>query len=121
MRPSVPRRRLLLGLGFKYDSQGSLYEATGDAAVAFWSSGLATLPAEWERFLAKAPRIRMRRKLRPKVRVATASNGWFELDARLRVRGADGGPGGGAALAPHRPALHPARPTGASPRPTARS
>ncbi len=75
--------QVLLGLGFKYDSQGSLYEATGDAAVAFWSSGLATLPAEWERFLAKAPRIRMRRKLRPKVRVATASNGWFELDARF--------------------------------------
>ncbi len=75
--------QVLLGLGFKYDAQGSVYEASGDSAVGFWSSGLAGLPADWERFLAKAPRVRMRKRLRPRVRVAAASNGWFELDARF--------------------------------------
>ena len=73
----------LLAQGFRYDSQGSVYEATGDAAVAFWSTGLAALPAGWERFLARAPKVRMRKRLHPRVRVATGSNGWFELDARF--------------------------------------
>ncbi len=75
----------LLGLGFKYDPQGSVYEATGDAAVTFWSTGLSSLPADWERFLARAPKVRMRKKLRPRVRVATGNNGWFELDARFEA------------------------------------
>jgi len=75
----------LLALGFKYDAQGSLYQATGDAAVGFWSGGLGTLPADWERFLARAPKVRMRRRLRPKVRVAAGNNGWFELDARFEA------------------------------------
>jgi hypothetical protein len=73
----------LLAQGFRHDSQANVYEATGDAAVGFWSSGLAALPAGWERFLARAPKIRMRKRLRPRVRVATGSNGWFELDARF--------------------------------------
>jgi len=73
----------LLAQGFRYDSQGSVYEATGDAAVAFWSTGLAALPAGWERFLARAPKVRMRKRLHPRVRVATGGNGWFELDARF--------------------------------------
>jgi superfamily II DNA or RNA helicase len=73
----------LLALGFRHDPQSSVYEATGDAAVSFWSAGLATLPAGWERFLARAPKLRMRRRLRPRVRVAAGNNGWFELEARF--------------------------------------
>jgi len=73
----------LLALGFRHDAQSSVYEATGDAAVSFWSAGVQTLPGGWERFLARAPKVRVRRKLRPRVRVAAGSNGWFELDARF--------------------------------------
>jgi len=73
----------LLAQGFRFDPQASVYEANGDAAVAFWSTGLAELPSGWERFLAKGPRVRMRKRLRPRVRVATGNNGWFELDARF--------------------------------------
>ena len=35
----------LLAQGFRHDSQASVYEATGDAAVAFWSTGLGALPS----------------------------------------------------------------------------
>jgi superfamily II DNA or RNA helicase len=75
--------QVLLAQGFRFDPQASLYEVNGDAAVAFWSSGFAALPAGWERFLAKAPKVRMRKRLRPRVRVAAGNNGWFELDARF--------------------------------------
>jgi superfamily II DNA or RNA helicase len=75
--------QVLLAQGFRFDPQGSLYEVNGDAAVAFWSDGLAALPASWERFLARAPKVRMRKRLRPRVRVAAGNNGWFELDARF--------------------------------------
>ena len=75
---------------------------------AFWSSGLGTLPPDWERFLAKAPRVRMRRKLRPKVQGGRGQQRLVRARRALRVRGADGGPRRGPALAPHRPPLHPA-------------
>ena len=75
----------LLALGFRHDAQSGSYEATGDAAVSFWSGGLQALPAGWERFLARAPEVKVRRKLRPRVRVAAGSNGWFELDARFET------------------------------------
>ncbi|HEY1905398.1 MAG TPA: SNF2-related protein [Myxococcaceae bacterium] len=77
--------QLLLAQGFKHDAQANAYEATGDAAVAFWSAGPGTLPTDWERFLARAPKVRVRKHLRPRVRVAAASNGWFELDARFEA------------------------------------
>src|SRR5262249_39431874 len=63
--------QVLLGQGFRFDPQASVYEVTGDAAVAFWSGGVAALPAGWERFLARAPKVRMRKRLRPRVRVAS--------------------------------------------------
>ncbi|HEY3588112.1 MAG TPA: SNF2 helicase associated domain-containing protein, partial [Myxococcaceae bacterium] len=73
----------LLAQGFRHDSQGSVYEASGDAAVAFWSTGLGALPSGWERFLARAPKVRVRKRVKPRVRVASAGNGWFELNARF--------------------------------------
>ena len=85
-RLEAPEReagQALLAQGFRFDPQASVYEATGDAALAFWTTGLSALPAGWERFLARAPKVRMRKRLRPRVRVATGSNGWFELDARF--------------------------------------
>ena len=75
----------LLALGFKFDPSTATYEASGDAAVSFWSSGLAELPETWERFVARPPRVRVRRRLRPRVRVTTGGNGWFELDARFEA------------------------------------
>src|SRR5262249_25798364 len=70
-------------LGFKFDPSTATYEASGDAAVSFWSSGLAELPGTWERFVARPPRVRVRRRLRPRVRGTTGGNGWFALDARF--------------------------------------
>ena len=75
----------LLALGFKFDAGSATYETSGDAAVSFWDSGLAELPKEWERFVARPPRIKLRRRLRPRVRVSTGGNGWFELDARFEA------------------------------------
>ena len=46
--------------------------------------GLAELPKEWERFVARPPRVKLRRRLRPRVRVSTGGN-WFELDARFET------------------------------------
>ena len=50
------------------------------------AAGLAELPKDWERFVARPPRVQVRPRLRPRVRVSTGGNGWFELDAALRDR-----------------------------------
>jgi hypothetical protein len=75
----------LLALGFKFNPSTATYEVSGDAAILFWSAGLADLPKEWERFLARPPRVKLRPRLRPRVRVTTGGNGWFELDARFEA------------------------------------
>jgi SNF2-related domain/Helicase conserved C-terminal domain/Bacterial SNF2 helicase associated/SWIM zinc finger len=75
----------LTALGFRYDAASAVYQASGDAAVDFWISGLASLPGEWERFIARPVGVKVRRKLRPRVRVATGGQGWFELDARFEA------------------------------------
>ena len=77
----------LLALGFKYEPQSSAFEAAGDAAVGFWSTGLASLPGDWERFLVRAPKVRVRKRLKPRVAVSMLGNGWFELDARFEAEG----------------------------------
>src|SRR5262249_7671091 len=77
----------MLSLGFRFDPATSTYEASGDAAVSFWSSGLTELPGDWERFVARPPRVQVRRRLRPRVRVSSGGNGWFELDARFEAEG----------------------------------
>ncbi len=67
--------------GFKYDPAGESYEASGDAALEFWSKGKSTLPDTWDLFAAAAPKIRMRPKVKPRIRVNMSAVNWFELDA----------------------------------------
>src|SRR5690606_25027570 len=57
-RPQVVRRDVgaemaavqsLLNLGFTPDEAGEALVARGDAAVSFWTEGIAQLPKEWEK------------------------------------------------------------------------
>jgi SNF2-related domain/Bacterial SNF2 helicase associated/SWIM zinc finger len=41
----------LLALGLRSDETGQGFVATGDAAIRFWSEGLAELPDEWDLFV----------------------------------------------------------------------
>jgi superfamily II DNA or RNA helicase len=41
----------LLGLGLRPDETGQLFVANGDAAIRFWSEGLADLPDDWDLFV----------------------------------------------------------------------
>ncbi|XXF80070.1 SNF2-related protein [Myxococcaceae bacterium GXIMD 01537] len=75
--------RLLTELGLRFDTPGNSYEGSGDAALEFWARGLQTLPAEWERFGAQTPKVRLRPKLKPRVRVGMSGVQWFELDAEF--------------------------------------
>ena len=71
----------LLDLGLRYDTVNARFEANGDAAVEFWARGLASLPEAWERYGVEAPRVRLRPKLKPRVRVGMSGVNWFDLDA----------------------------------------
>jgi len=75
--------KLLTELGLRFDTQSNVYEASADAALEFWARGLASLPKEWERFGVQAPKVRLRPKLRPRVRVGMSGVNWFELDAEF--------------------------------------
>jgi len=75
--------KLLTELGLRFDTQSNVYEASADAALEFWARGLASLPNEWERFGVQAPKVRLRPKLRPRVRVGMSGVNWFELDAEF--------------------------------------
>ncbi|HYX90529.1 MAG TPA: SNF2-related protein, partial [Myxococcaceae bacterium] len=73
----------LVDLGFRFDPPTSTFEASGDLAIAFWAEGMKSLPPEWERYAVEPPKVRLRPKLRPRVRVSMAGNTWFELDAEF--------------------------------------
>jgi superfamily II DNA or RNA helicase len=73
----------LLELGFRYDSTSSTFEASGDVAIAFWADGVKSLPAEWETYAVAAPKVRLRPKLKPRVRVSMGASTWFDLDAEF--------------------------------------
>ncbi len=75
--------KLLIEKGFKYDPTAEQFEASGDAALEFWARGLKDLPETWERFASAPPKIRIRPKLKPKVRVGMSGVNWFELDAEF--------------------------------------
>ncbi len=84
-RPEAERAagKLLVERGFKYDGSAQTYEATGDDAVDFWAKGHKELPADWEMYGAAAPKIRIRPRVRPRIRVAMSGVNWFELDAEF--------------------------------------
>jgi hypothetical protein len=75
--------RLLVAQGLRWD--GEAYLAQGDAAVTFWAEGLRALPAEWERFAARLPEVKVRSRLKPRVRVSMEGLHWFDLDARFET------------------------------------
>jgi superfamily II DNA or RNA helicase len=71
----------LVDQGFRFDSTAQTYVAANDAALEFWSKGIKVLPPEWETFAAAPPKIRVRPKVRPRVRVNMSGVNWFELEA----------------------------------------
>jgi superfamily II DNA or RNA helicase len=73
--------KLLVELGFRFDSASQGYEAQGDAAVSFWAEGRKRLPGDWEVFVAEPPRVRIRSRLKPRVKVNMSGVSWFELEA----------------------------------------
>ncbi len=73
--------KTLTELGFKYDPNALAYEAVGDASLDFWAHNRAKLPQEWEQFAAAAPKVRVRPKIKPRIRVNMSGVNWFELDA----------------------------------------
>ncbi len=75
--------RLLLDMGFRFDEASSGFTAVGDAAIHFWSKGRSELPPEWEIFAASPPKLKVRGKLKPRIRLNLAANNWFELDAEF--------------------------------------
>src|SRR5215217_1191341 len=75
--------KLLLDLGLRFEAQAQVFDATGDVALEFWARGLASLPAEWERFGVQAPKVRLRPKLKPRIRVGMSGVQWFDLDAEF--------------------------------------
>ncbi|MBJ6761733.1 DEAD/DEAH box helicase family protein [Myxococcaceae bacterium JPH2] len=75
--------KLLLDMGLRYDVPGHAFEATGDIALEFWARGLAGLPEDWERFGVQAPKVRLRPKLKPRIRVGMSGVQWFDLDAEF--------------------------------------
>ncbi|WP_246136977.1 SNF2-related protein [Myxococcus llanfairpwllgwyngyllgogerychwyrndrobwllllantysiliogogogochensis] len=75
--------KLLLDQGLRFEPQAQVFDATGDVALEFWARGLASLPAEWERFGVQAPKVRLRPKLKPRIRVGMSGVQWFDLDAEF--------------------------------------
>ncbi len=73
--------KLLLEKGFRFDGQAGSYELSGDSAIEFWAQGHKSLPKEWEQYAAERPKIRVRARLKPRIRVASGGMNWFELDA----------------------------------------
>ncbi|QAT83712.1 SNF2/helicase domain-containing protein [Corallococcus coralloides] len=75
--------KLLLDQGLRFDQAAQAFDASGDVALEFWARGLASLPAEWERYGVSAPKVRLRPKLKPRIRVGMSGVQWFDLDAEF--------------------------------------
>ena len=71
----------LLELGFRFEPVSQSFDAIGDPAITFWSTGLDTLPKSWERFGLEALKVRVRPKLKPRIRVGMSGVQWFELES----------------------------------------
>jgi superfamily II DNA or RNA helicase len=96
-RPRVVRRdvgaemaavQLLMNQGFAVDEAKEGLRAEGDAAVAFWTQGIATLPAEWEKLVPSNLRaVKVRdASVTPAVRVASGVD-WLSLDVSFSADG----------------------------------
>ncbi|MDP1829704.1 MAG: SNF2-related protein [Archangium sp.] len=75
--------RQLLERRFRFDESTMTFEANGDSAIDFWSRGRSELPKAWEVFAAQPPKVKLRAKLKPKIRVNMTAVNWFDLDAEF--------------------------------------
>ena len=75
--------KVLSEMGFRFDEASSSFEAGGDTAIDFWARKRAELPKTWEVYAAQTPRVRVRNKIRPRIRVNMSSVNWFDLDAEF--------------------------------------
>ncbi|MBL8913670.1 MAG: SNF2 helicase associated domain-containing protein, partial [Archangium sp.] len=73
----------LVESGFRFDETSTSFEANGDNAIQFWAKGRNELPKDWEMFAAQPPKVKVRAKLRPKIRVNMTAVNWFDLDAEF--------------------------------------
>lgn len=71
--------------GFRFDEATLAFEASGDNAIEFWATGRSSLPKDWQVFAAQAPRVKVRAKLKPKIRVNMTAVNWFDLDAEFQT------------------------------------
>ena len=96
-RPRVVRRdvgaemvavQLLMNQGFVVDETKEGLKAEGDAAIAFWTQGIATLPAEWEKLVPSDLRaVKVRdTSVSAAVRVASGVD-WLSLDVAFSADG----------------------------------
>lgn len=96
-RPQVVRRdvgtemaavQALLSQGFTPDEDGETLVARGDAAVSFWTQGIAELPKEWEKRvpddLAKV--LVRSTPVAPQMRVSSGVD-WLSLDVSFATEG----------------------------------
>ncbi|MBX7193876.1 MAG: DEAD/DEAH box helicase [Sandaracinaceae bacterium] len=96
-RPRVVRRdvgaemaavQLLMNQAFVVDETREGLKAEGDAAVAFWTQGIATLPADWEKLVPSDLRaVKVRdASITAAVRVASGVD-WLSLDVAFSADG----------------------------------
>ena len=77
----------LLEQGFRFAPSSQLFEASGDTALMFWVHGHKQLPEDWEKSAAHSPKVRIRNRIRPRVRIKTSGTDWFQLDTEFSVDG----------------------------------
>lgn len=96
-RPRVVRRdvgaemaavQAVMNLGFEPDESGEELVARGDDAVAFWTGGIAQLPAEWEKRVPDdLARVTIRATpVAPQMRVSSGVD-WLSLDMSFSTEG----------------------------------
>ena len=96
-RPIVVRRDVgtelaavqqLMNMGFQVAEDGESLEAKGDAAIAFWTRGIGTLPEDWERFIPNdlAGATVRDKSIAPRARVSSGVD-WLSLDMIFEADG----------------------------------
>jgi superfamily II DNA or RNA helicase len=80
--------QLLMNAGLAPDENGQELVARGDAAIGFWTKGIATLPSEWQRFVPNdLAAVTVRDKgVMPKARVSSGVD-WLSLDMTFEADG----------------------------------
>ncbi len=84
LRQEVKERaagRQLVDAGFRHDPASESFDAVGDAALDFWAKGKSSLSKDWEMFAAAPPKVRIRPRVKPRIRVNMSAVNWFDLDA----------------------------------------